>query len=258
MPTATKSRKKKPSNDVFHLALIIDRSGSMGPYQHETIEGVNKYLDGQQRQPGKTLVTMVQFDTNYEVMCSEDDITDAFRLNMRNYQPRGMTALYDAVARTIADVDATLATMDEKPHVLIVVFTDGMENSSDEYAIRKGGQERIFKLVNDRQDQGWSVVYMGAHQDAYEAQSVSSQMGVYAGSTLSYSPSGQGVTGTYSTLGDATEKFRSVASATPGPATASASFFSDVGVAEVDEQGNAVPGDKKPDEKLAGPKKKLP
>lgn len=251
MPTVTKPRKKKPE-DAFLLALIIDRSGSMGAYQHETIEGVNKYLDSQARQPGKTLVTMVQFDTNYEVMCSGDDIADAIRLDMRKYQPRGMTALYDAVARTISDVDATLAIMEEKPHVLIVVFTDGMENSSTEYAISERGQERIFKLVNDRQDQGWSVVYMGAHNDIGEAQSVSAMMGVSAGSTLSYQASGQSVTGTYSVLGDATERFRSVASASEGPTTASTSFFSDIGATEVDEEG------KTKKEKLAGPKDKLP
>lgn len=260
MPTTRKKKVADPKTDTFLLTLLIDKSGSMYGLIHETINGVNKYLDGQVDQPGETFVTVAQFDNEYEVMCREAAIKSAPRLNMMNYQPRGTTALYDATARTIAEIDATVAKLDVKPHVLLVIVTDGYENASQEYALENDGQQRIFDLVNARQDAGWSVVYMGATSDA---KAVGAQMGVHVNNSMSYAETGASVTGSYDALRGATTAYRGMATASAAP-TASTSFFSSIGVAAIDAEGNAVADEDNDDDndgsggKLAGPKGPLP
>lgn len=257
MPTARKKKVSDSASDIFLLTLLIDKSGSMYDLIHETINGVNKYLDGQQSQPGDTLVTLIQFDNEYEIMCSGVAIESAPRLDVMNYQPRGSTALYDATARTIAEIDTTVAKSNIKPHVLLVIVTDGLENASQEYALDDNGQQRIFDLVNARQDAGWSVVYMGANADAKKT---GATLGVHTNNSITYAGTGASVKGSYDMLADATMAYRGAATASASP-TATTTFFSSIGVVGVDSEGNATKDDDdggKGGGKLAGPKGKLP
>ena len=58
------------------------------------------------KEPGEATVTLAQFDTEYEVVYANRPIADVPRLEL---QPRGGTALYDALGRLITDVGAELA-----------------------------------------------------------------------------------------------------------------------------------------------------
>ena len=61
--------KKKMETDVVFL---LDRSGSMGGIENDTIGGYNSYLDSQRKNPVK--VTTVLFDDKYEMLYDRVDI----------------------------------------------------------------------------------------------------------------------------------------------------------------------------------------
>ena len=83
------------------IAVLLDRSGSMQAIKDDTEGGFNAFVEQQRNEPGEARVTLAQFDTHYEVVYADRPIADVPPLDL---QPRGMTALYDALGRLITDV----------------------------------------------------------------------------------------------------------------------------------------------------------
>ncbi len=111
------------------------------------------------------MLSLVQFDDQYEVVYLDKDINSADKLNEATFQPRGMTALYDAIGRTINSVGQRLADLseDERPDkVLFVIMTDGFENASQEF-----NSARISEMINHQRNiYKWKFMFIGANQDA--------------------------------------------------------------------------------------------
>lgn len=149
--------------DKTWVALIVDRSGSMDTIRGEAQGAVEGFIKEQQEQPGEAYLTLVEFDHGYNVVhegARFDMIPAAYKL-----LPRGMTALYDAMGRTIIELGERLAAMpeDERPgKVIVVTVTDGYENSSKEFT-----QPQVFDLVKQQQESyGWEFAYLGVGVDA--------------------------------------------------------------------------------------------
>ena len=53
---------KEKMNNITELVFILDRSGSMGGLESDTIGGFNSMLKDQKKQEGKAFVTTVLFD----------------------------------------------------------------------------------------------------------------------------------------------------------------------------------------------------
>ena len=94
---------------------------------------MNAFIKEQANQPGEALLTLVQFDTEYEFVHKAvpmKQVTDYV------LEPRGMTALLDAVGKAINETGERLAKMAEADRpglVIFVIMTDGHENSSKEF-----------------------------------------------------------------------------------------------------------------------------
>lgn len=77
-----------------------------------------------------------------------------------NYSPEGMTAMNDGIGTAIDSVGKWLADMpeEERPSKnLIVVMTDGCENASKEYSLK-----RVKEMIQHQTDvYNWTFVYMG-------------------------------------------------------------------------------------------------
>src|SRR4051812_13792867 len=119
--------------DLTDLTLVIDRSGSMESIREDAQGGVNAFIREQAGQPGNAVLTLVQFDTEYEFVHQSVPISSvpAFEL-----EPRGSTALLDAVGRAINETGARLTRLpaaDRPGLVIFVIVTDGQENSSHEF-----------------------------------------------------------------------------------------------------------------------------
>jgi DNA-binding transcriptional ArsR family regulator/uncharacterized protein YegL len=192
-PTAvaddTKQTKmdKAPKKDresigpVQEIIGIIDMSGSMSDAASDVRGGYNHYLNELQRDDScETRVTTCCFDTVREVLDVSTPIAQAQRLSQENYQPRGSTALYDSLALTIDDFDHRLleAKQASPSDVIVVIFTDGEENSS-----RHWSREQVKKLIGAKTELGWSFVYLGANHDAWAA---ASGIGISASNTMNY------------------------------------------------------------------------
>lgn len=156
------------NTDYCEIACVIDRSGSMSGRVDDVIGGFNTFLEEQKKLPGRALLTLVQFDDQYELHCSGAPIRSVAPLTTSTYVPRGSTALNDAVGRTINNLGARLAAMreDARPgRVIVVIITDGQENASKEFTRR----EQIREMIeHQRSKYSWEFVFLGAGVDAFE------------------------------------------------------------------------------------------
>lgn len=151
------------NNDYTDITLVVDRSGSMASTKEDAQGGINTLINEQASKPGKCTLTLVQFDSSYEVVYNGTDIK-----NVKPYElvPRGTTALLDAVGIAITTTGQRLAAMPEGDRPALVIFaivTDGQENSSREYT-----KAKIKEMVSHQQDTyNWKFTFLGANQDAF-------------------------------------------------------------------------------------------
>jgi Mg-chelatase subunit ChlD len=167
-------------SDLTDITLVVDRSGSMQSIRDEAEGGVNAFIEGQANEPGEALLTLVQFDTEYEFLHKGVPVSQATGYKL---VPRGSTALLEAVGRAMNETGERLAAMAEKDRpglVVFVVMTDGKENASEEFS--KADIKTMIQLQQEKY--GWHFTFLGADQDAFaEAQ----EMGMAASSAASFS-----------------------------------------------------------------------
>ena len=165
--------------DLTHLYFLLDRSGSMQSIKTDTEGGFAAFIDEQRKGSGECRVTLAQFDNDYDVVYSDRPLVDVPALDL---QPRGSTALLDAMGRLITSAGKELAGLaeDKRPGTVIVaIMTDGHENASQEWT-----HPAIKALVEQQtKDYGWQFMYMGADQDAIE---VGTSLGVAAAASVTY------------------------------------------------------------------------
>lgn len=166
--------------DLRHIAVVLDRSGSMQSVKEDTEGGLKAFLEDQREVEGRTTVSLYQFDDRYEVVYQNTPVAEVPDFTLR---PRGMTALLDAVGRTIASEGEDLAKLPESRRpgeVVMVILTDGLENASSEYSLA-----RVREMITHQRDKyGWVFVFLGADQDAFAA---AGGMGIAADQAMSYS-----------------------------------------------------------------------
>ncbi len=166
-------------SDLTHLYFLLDRSGSMQSIKTDTEGGFAAFVEEQRRAVGECRVTLAQFDDQYEIVFADTPVADVGRLDL---QPRGSTALLDAMGRLITEAGAALAALpeDQRPgSVVVAIMTDGLENASREWT------HPAVKALVEQQTTAyqWQFLYMGADQDAID---VGTGLGVGAAHTVSY------------------------------------------------------------------------
>jgi uncharacterized protein YegL len=192
------SKNAKPTT---HVLMVVDMSGSMQPLAADVRGGFNTYIaDLRKDEDRRYRVTATLFDTQFDSLCVATKLKDVPNLTGINYRPRGMTALIDAVGKTIAEFDARVPALGDEDRVLVVVQTDGHENASQEFT-----RERIAATIKEREGAGkWSFVFIGAGPDTW-AQAAG--MGFAAASTVSVAATSAGTSATYSGLASATRSY---------------------------------------------------
>lgn len=180
--------------NLTEMVFVLDRSGSMSGLAADTIGGFNELIEKQKKIEGDAYVTTVLFDHEYEVLHDHVALEEVAPLTDKEYFARGSTALLDAVGRTIDSVGARLAATaeDERPeHVVFVITTDGMENSSREYTAK-----RVRGMIEHQQQKySWQFVFLGANMDAV---SEARNLGISAKYAADFTPSHSGVRKMYS------------------------------------------------------------
>jgi len=153
----------------IYNVIILDESGSMSSIYKETLTSMNEVLSGirknQEEFPEQHhYVTIVTFEGNgiSGVKTRRDrvpiDTIEPF--TEKDYRPGGCTPLYDAMGKTLNELEGMIHPEDK---VMATVITDGMENASHEYS-----GKTIKALVARLREKGWVLAYIGANQDAVE------------------------------------------------------------------------------------------
>ena len=182
--------KNKTRDNEMDVVFLLDRSGSMGGIEKDTIGGYNSYIDSQR---GKNVkVTTVLFDDKYEILHNREDIDSIKKLTNKDYYVRGCTALLDAIGKTIREIE------DKNPNkVIFIITTDGYENASTKY-----NKSQIKELISVHKD--WKFMYIGADIDSY---SEGRSLGIKDEFIANYKKTDRGISKLYNALTTASKLF---------------------------------------------------
>lgn len=203
-------------DDLADITIVVDRSGSMADIRDDAEGGVNAFIAEQAKAPGDARLTLVQFDDKYEFVHRAVPVKEVpkFVLN-----PRGSTALLDAVGRAITETGERLSAMPEadRPRlVAFVIVTDGHENASREFRL-----DKVRELITQQRDKyQWQFTFLGADDSAF-AQGAS--LGLRAGDIGQYSAAN--ASAAYANASSKT--LRSRMSASAGAASLASDFTED-------------------------------
>ena len=172
--------------------VVLDRSGSMsGSRWENAIGAINTYVAGLVEDGAKGDITVTAFDSgmsytntiannigqmnssaNLEVLRDKVDFKNYKSIEINECTPRGGTPLYDATA-TVID----RATASKNARKIVLIMTDGEENSSREYNLTSI-RAKIEKCKAD----GWEVIFLGAE---FNVDRMATSMGVDLSKTVS-------------------------------------------------------------------------
>lgn len=183
---------------------IIDKSGSMGDIIETAINGFNEFITEQKNVEGDARVSTVLFSDIYKPLYDDLDIKMCKLFDNNNYVPGGMTALYDAVGKTINHEVNKLGNLpkSERPEkTLCVILTDGKENHSKHFS-----KDQIKRLINEmKEDFNWEFIFLAADE---EASLTAESMGISKGNSYSFTASNDGLRDAYRGVSYAATSYR--------------------------------------------------
>ena len=147
-------------NNFIHVCFIIDESSSMYDSVEDVKGGYKKIIDEQQaNENGTCAVSMFRFASYVKpadyIGKNVHDLS-----NSLIYSPSGCTAMYDGIGTAIDEIGKWLNDMpeEERPEKnLIVIMTDGEENSSHEYTPSK-----VKEMIKHQEEKySWTFLYIG-------------------------------------------------------------------------------------------------
>jgi len=148
-PTGAKRLGKTVTHsDAYKIVIILDESGSMSAIRHDMIESINSLIREQRTIDRPCKFTLIRFNDIITRDIKNTSLKDVPLLNPENYDPKGKTALYDAIGDTID-------WYRYEENVLLVIVTDGQENASQVYK-----REEIRQLLDEKKSRGWNYVYL--------------------------------------------------------------------------------------------------
>ncbi len=186
------------NKNLTEVVFILDRSGSMGGLESDTIGGFNSMLDKQKIEKGRVLISTVFFNNEIEILHDRVLLEEVRPLTDNDYFVCGSTALLDAVGETIKRIKAIhkYAREEDKPaHTLFIITTDGEENSSRHYSY-----DDVKEMVERQKELfDWEFIFTGANIDAVSA---ASKIGISANRAVDYRCDSQGIQQNFDTYFD--------------------------------------------------------
>ncbi len=190
--------------NLTEIVFILDRSGSMGGLEEDTIGGFNAMIEKQKKEPGEAVISTVIFDNVSEVIHDRVDVQEIPLMTREDYWVRGCTALLDAVGDAIHHIGNVhkYAREEDRPEkTVFVITTDGMENASRRY-----NYHRVRKMIQrQKEEYGWEFLFLGANIDAAKE---AARFGISEDRAADYHADSKGTSVIYETVGEAIRHVR--------------------------------------------------
>lgn len=190
-------------NNITELVFILDRSGSMGGLESDTIGGFNSMIEKQKKQDGNAYVSTILFSNTSEVLHDRVPIEQINPITENDYYVMGATALLDAIGgaiKHIRNIHKYSRAEDVPEHTMFVITTDGMENASRKYNIKK-----VKKMIEEQKKHNWEFLFIGANIDAVET---ARTFGIEESRAVNYNPDSEGTRLVYKTVTNVVSKCR--------------------------------------------------
>lgn len=149
------------------ILCILDRSGSMSSIKDDAIGGYNNFIENQKKEPGDAFVTTILFDHEYISLYENKNLNEIPKLTSTEFFPRGTTALYDAIGKGINTLGENLSKLEENDRpgtVIVLIITDGQENSSKEFS-----REKIKEMIKlQKEVYSWKFMFLCADESTLD------------------------------------------------------------------------------------------
>lgn len=161
LQTLQAKKAQSTGSKIVHVIQVLDKSSSMSTGIELTIAAFNENLNilsEQQHGVAKTTATLITFSDANKVKAEyqESQPDRATRLSRSNYEPRGMTALYDAIGYAL-EISNGFEGAHSNAQFLLQIFTDGDENVSERFTA-----SRLKSMIEELNATGrWTVTVMG-------------------------------------------------------------------------------------------------
>lgn len=178
---------KMTNENLTEIVFILDRSGSMGGMEEDTIGGFNSMLEKQKALDGSAFLTTILFDNRMEMLHDRLPLEEVKPITREEYWVRGSTALLDAVGEAIKHIKTIhkYARDEDRPSkTIFCITTDGMENASTRYNYRD-----VKRLIEQQKELGWEFLFLGADIDSA---AVADRMGIDRSRAANYRKDSRG------------------------------------------------------------------
>lgn len=159
---------------LTEVVFILDMSGSMESLTQDTIGGFNSLIKKQKEEPGEAVISTVLFNETSTVLYDRVPLDKIEPMTNKQYVADGGTALLDAIGGAIhhiGNVQKYARDEDRPEKTLFVITTDGMENSSRTYSLKK-----VKEMVERQKSRfNWEFIFIGSNIDAIN---VAGQFGI--------------------------------------------------------------------------------
>jgi hypothetical protein len=140
----------------MNVIFLLDSSGSMQFYSSDYVKGLNNFINAQKQFNSLGLFSLIKFNSRINPLCIKTPISQLPTMSYNDYNPAGMTSLYDAIGYT-------LDYFSNDNEGLIIILSDGQDTSSKNYTNKSIRQKiELFSM------EGWSFLYLGTNQDAHK------------------------------------------------------------------------------------------
>jgi Mg-chelatase subunit ChlD len=183
---------KTINENLIMASAIIDRSGSMDDMggAKEMAGTINRFFQDQYKLDGKEVISSITtFDDEIEnvIPPTREHIT----VNADDIEPRGLTAMTEAIGKTIETTGNYLRDLDDRPGLVIIfILTDGEENASTGTWSGRSGVNKLKELIKRQTTvYSWQFVFAGANIDAVD---VGGSIGIESARCINFSPNTRG------------------------------------------------------------------
>ncbi len=184
----TPTKKKKNKITKNYLMMVLDESSSMAAMKPQAISAFNEQVKTVKENTNgiEVVVDLVKFSSEVSVVFQNEKLGSVRDLTDSTYNPNTMTAMFDGVGKAIELLKSRSDINDPNVSVLMLIISDGEENSSKYWNAGKVAEELKTLQATGR----WTVTYAGANQDLGK---ISSTLNIPLGNTVMFAATSAGM-----------------------------------------------------------------